>query len=215
MTGGGSGWLGFTYAITPVFRLEIDVGLGAYPTSQDLLTPIRIGTHIEWPREGLIPYLWIALGVVKIIHEFGRWCHVGFAPNGHAARNELLDDMRSHIAEARVHDLEETDASILNILDRLGEPATVVAEAPDRLGIHPSPPYRPGFLEVAAVILVPFLWPVGVILLWMSPAWHWRDKLIGTVIPPGGYIGLSYILLAIRDYTPSGARPTAGPGNPD
>jgi len=27
-----------------------------------------------------------------------------------------------------VHDLEETDASILNILDR------------DRLGIHPSPP---------------------------------------------------------------------------
>src|SRR5438045_4114927 len=61
MTGGGSGWLGFTYAITPVFRLEIDVGLGAYPTSQDLLTPIRIGTHIEWPREGLIPYLWIAL----------------------------------------------------------------------------------------------------------------------------------------------------------
>ena len=113
-----------------------------------------------------------------------------------AARNELLDDMRSHIAEARVHDLEETDASLLNILDRLGEPATVVAEAPDRLGIHPSPPYRPGFLEVAAVILVPFLWPVGVILLWMSPAWHWRDKLIGTLIPPGGYIGLSYILLA-------------------
>src|SRR5437867_9174680 len=28
--------------------------------------------------------------VDQIIHEFGRWCHVGFAPNGHAARNELL-----------------------------------------------------------------------------------------------------------------------------
>ena len=26
----------------------------------------------------------------QIIHEFGRWCHVGFAPEGHAARNELL-----------------------------------------------------------------------------------------------------------------------------
>ena len=24
----------------------------------------------------------------QIIHEFGRWCHVGFAPEGHAARNE-------------------------------------------------------------------------------------------------------------------------------
>ena len=28
--------------------------------------------------------------VDQIIHKFGRWCHVGFAPNGHAARNELL-----------------------------------------------------------------------------------------------------------------------------
>jgi len=26
----------------------------------------------------------------QVIHEFGRWCHVGFAPEGHAARNELL-----------------------------------------------------------------------------------------------------------------------------
>ncbi|PYS15647.1 MAG: peptidase M15 [Acidobacteria bacterium] len=26
----------------------------------------------------------------QIIHEFSRWCHVGFAPEGHAARNELL-----------------------------------------------------------------------------------------------------------------------------
>jgi len=26
----------------------------------------------------------------QIIHEFGRWCHVGLAPEGHAARNELL-----------------------------------------------------------------------------------------------------------------------------
>ena len=26
----------------------------------------------------------------QIIHEFSLWCHVGFAPEGHAARNELL-----------------------------------------------------------------------------------------------------------------------------
>jgi hypothetical protein len=113
-----------------------------------------------------------------------------------SARQELMDDMRSHIAEARAREPEETDAAVMNILDRLGEPATVVADARERLGIRPLQPYRPGLLEVAAVILVPFLWPIGVILLWMSPAWHWRDKLIGTLVPPGGYIGLSYILLA-------------------
>jgi hypothetical protein len=112
------------------------------------------------------------------------------------ARQELIDDMRAHIVEARSREAEETDATILNILDRLGEPAAVVADARERLGIRLTQPYRPGVLEIAAVILVPFLWPVGVILLWISPAWNWRDKLIGTLVPPGGYIGLSYILLA-------------------
>jgi hypothetical protein len=113
-----------------------------------------------------------------------------------SARQELIDDMRSHIAEARAREPEETDAAVMNILDRLGEPATVVADARERLGIRLAQPFRPGLLEIAAVILVPFLWPIGVILLWISPAWNWRDKLIGTLVPPGGYIGLSYILLA-------------------
>jgi hypothetical protein len=113
-----------------------------------------------------------------------------------SARQELISDVRTHIDEARARDTEETDATVLNILDRLGEPAVVVAEMRERLGLRIERPYRPGLLEVAAVILLPFVWPVGVILIWMSPAWHWRDKLIGTLIPPGGYMGLSFILLA-------------------
>ena len=107
-----------------------------------------------------------------------------------SARQELVDDMRSHIAEARARELEETDAAVMNILDRLGEPATVVADARERLGIRPPQPYRPGFLEIATVVLVPFFWPIGVILLWISPAWKVRDKIIGTLLPPGGYLGV-------------------------
>jgi hypothetical protein len=110
-----------------------------------------------------------------------------------SARNDLLDDMRAHIAEARSREPKETDATTLNILDRLGEPAEVVAEARERLGLRAPVPYKPGFLEVAAVILVPFFWPVGVILLWISPAWKVRDKLIGTLLPPGGYIGIGLV----------------------
>jgi hypothetical protein len=109
-------------------------------------------------------------------------------------RTELIDDMRSHISEARARESgEETDATILNILDRLGEPAVVVAETRDRLGLQAVQPYRPGILEIGALILVPFLWPIGVILLWLSPAWNWRDKLIGTLLPPGGYIGIGVV----------------------
>ena len=50
------------------------------------------------------------------------------------ARQELVDDVRAHITEARARESEETDAAILNILDRLGEPAAVVADARERLG---------------------------------------------------------------------------------
>ena len=112
-----------------------------------------------------------------------------------SARRELIDDMREHIAEARARQPEETDATILNILDRLGEPTVVVAEARPPLGARAPEPYRPGLLEIAAVILVPFFWPIGVILLWMSPAWNVRDKIIGSLVPPGGYMGLSFLFL--------------------
>jgi len=116
------------------------------------------------------------------------------------ARNELLDDMRSHIAEARSREQEETDAMILNILDRLGEPAVVVTEARERLGILPSALYRPGLLEIAAVFLVVLIWPIGVVLLWISPAWNGRDKLIGSLAPLGGYIGL-YAAAVVATHT--------------
>jgi hypothetical protein len=119
------------------------------------------------------------------------------------ARNELLDDIRSHVAEARSREPEETNASIHNILDRLGEPDAVVAEArqrPDIAGAGPTvslpSPYRPGILEIAALILLPFFWFIGVILLWVSPAWNLRDKIIGSLLPPGGYIGIAILRAA-------------------
>src|SRR5207249_583831 len=43
------------------------------------------------------------------------------------ARDELTEDVRAHIAEARTREAEETDATILNILDRLGDPEELVA----------------------------------------------------------------------------------------
>jgi uncharacterized membrane protein len=119
-----------------------------------------------------------------------------------SVRDELIEDMRVHISEARSREQQETDATILNILDRLGEPDTVVAEAgrrPEAFGsTQPRPePYQPGILEIASIVLLPFLWPVGVILLWISPAWNLRDKLIGTLLPPGGYLSIFYFGLIV------------------
>jgi uncharacterized membrane protein len=109
-----------------------------------------------------------------------------------AARDELLADIGSHIAEARARAPEETDAGILNILDRLGEPSVVVGEARDRLGLRReiTPSTRPGILEVGALVLLIFLYPAGLILLWLSPMWKTADKVIGSVFTLGGILGL-------------------------
>lgn len=116
-------------------------------------------------------------------------------------QQELVEDVRRHIAEARAGLAAETDADILNILDRIGEPGVIAAEARE-----PGAPVRKstgiGILEIGALVLTPFLWPIGVILLWTSSAWNTRDKIIGTLVPPGGYMGL--VLLPAVALIPAG-----------
>jgi uncharacterized membrane protein len=44
-------------------------------------------------------------------------------------RDELIEDLRVHIAAARAELHEQTEAAIRTILDRLGEPAAIAEEA--------------------------------------------------------------------------------------
>ena len=111
-----------------------------------------------------------------------------------ARRAELVDDVRSHIAEARRALGEETDADLLNILDKLGDPADIAADARDRLGTQPAPPPVPlGMLEIAAIVALVLVWPAGIALVWLSSAWSRRDKLIATVVVPGGVLVLAIL----------------------
>jgi hypothetical protein len=49
-------------------------------------------------------------------------------------------------------------------------------------------------LEVLGLILLVAAWPVGAILLWVSKIWTTREKVLGTLIPPGGYPGVLLIM---------------------
>jgi hypothetical protein len=110
-------------------------------------------------------------------------------------RRELVDEIREHIAEASPAD----EAELRTVLDRLGDPADIAAEA--RAAGSAPPEKRMGFHEVAAVILLviggllfPLIgWIIGVALLWGSSAWSRRDKLIGTFLFPGGFAGPFFI----------------------
>ena len=55
---------------------------------------------------------------------------------------------------------------------------------------------RRGGREWTTVALLPLVWVVGVVLLWRSRAWTLRDKLIGTLVVPGG---LAYVIYVAVD----------------
>jgi hypothetical protein len=103
-------------------------------------------------------------------------------------RRELVEEISAHLAEAI--DPGMSDAETLTVLDRLGDPADIVdAQLPD----EPYRSDRRGVHEWAAIFFLLFGgflffvgWIFGLVLLWSSRAWNVRDKLIGTLIVPGG-----------------------------
>jgi hypothetical protein len=56
---------------------------------------------------------------------------------------------------------------------------------------------------VVALVLTPFVWPVGVLMLWLSSAWSRRDKLIGSLLPPGGLAFAWLLATQVRTSCPA------------
>lgn len=122
----------------------------------------------------------------ELVDSYLERLDVALAGVPRARRAEILEEIANHIADERAHLAGESEADVLNILERLGEPAEVAAAAGGEAAL-PDQPRRIGAVEILALVLTPIIWPIGVILLWLSPAWSVRDKLIGTLLPPGGF----------------------------
>jgi hypothetical protein len=126
-------------------------------------------------------------------------------------RQELLDEVTEHIVQARAALEPETEAAVRTVLERLGDPADIAAEARERFGVTrgPAKPTTP-WLEVIALVLlvIPFLgWIVGVVLVWLSRLWTTREKLIGTLG------GMSWVVagLGTLSISAQGPRPVGSP----
>src|SRR5437879_10401552 len=96
------------------------------------------------------------------------------------SRNEIIDEIRRHIAEERGGLADESDATLRNLLERLGDPADIAAEARggEKARTSLATTRRFGTFEVLALILLVAAWPVGAILLWVSKTWTTREKLL-------------------------------------
>jgi hypothetical protein len=103
-------------------------------------------------------------------------------------REELVDDIRRHVDES-LAGTDGGEAAVRTALDELGDPAAIAAEVPGQ----PSASAEFGSREVWTLLLLAFGgwllligWLVGVVRLWDTGGWTSREKLLGTLLPPGG-----------------------------
>jgi hypothetical protein len=117
-------------------------------------------------------------------------------------RGELFEDISVHVAEARtVRDTTGAapSLSVADLLERLGRPDDIAREAaedaePDAAAAVPSQPaLRRRIVDTGTVVLplvggflIGLGWIAGNVMLWVSPQWRANDKLLATLVWPGG-----------------------------
>jgi uncharacterized membrane protein len=118
-------------------------------------------------------------------------------------REEILAEIEEHIAELLAENPAETDADVRNVLERVGHPEDIAAEARDRFEIIPVTRFRrptASWTDIAAVTLLVLgslmivllyypegmivAWGAATVLLWLSDVWRARDKILVTLVLP-------------------------------
>jgi hypothetical protein len=119
-----------------------------------------------------------------------------------APRKEIVADIEQHI-DQQLAELGPApgDSQVRDLLSRVGDPDELAAEARDRFDVPAPQPRWSDYLALVLLpiggLLVPLLgWLAGVALLWSSKVWSDRDKLLGTLIVPGGLLLPAYLMVA-------------------
>ena len=101
-------------------------------------------------------------------------------------RTELVAEIRAHVDEALREANAADEATVRNVLERLGPPEEIAREAAGP-GAGSRPPR--GKLEIAALVVLalsgvlPLVgWAVGVVLVLAAGAWSARDKAVGLAL---------------------------------
>src|SRR5213078_2937027 len=89
----------------------------------------------------------------RLVSDYLERLESGLAGIPRAGRREVLDEIEAHIQESLAELDSEDEVGVRNVLDRLGEPAEIAADARERFGVkRPKTTWR----EIGALILLPF-----------------------------------------------------------
>jgi hypothetical protein len=109
---------------------------------------------------------------------------------------EILAQVRGHIERGRAGLDPDDVASVGTLLSRVGDPAAIAAEAGALpLGSRRWDGWAP-WLIIFGPVASGLGWIAGVLILWTSPTWSRRDKLIATFVPPVGLVALFFGLVS-------------------
>jgi hypothetical protein len=109
---------------------------------------------------------------------------------------EILAQVRGHIERGRAGLDPDDVASVGTLLSRVGDPAAIAAEAGALpLGSRRWDGWAP-WLIIFGPVASGLGWIAGVLILWTSPTWSRREKLIATFVPPAGLVALFFGLVA-------------------
>ncbi|MEQ4209506.1 hypothetical protein [Actinopolymorpha sp. B9G3] len=120
-------------------------------------------------------------------------------------REELLSQIREHLDEVKTTLAPNDDRRAREAVERLGDPEHIVLEAMDSgapadgarpvaadEGPPPANTRTPVFEMIAVILLLGggFLlgvgWIAGAVMTWVSTRWSVLDKLLGSLVWPGG-----------------------------
>ena len=93
----------------------------------------------------------------KLVERYLKHLEVELDDLPRDRRREIVDEIAGHIAEARAGLEHETEADVRNILEHLGDPVEIAADARERFEVQPptpAQPYKPGWMEVGALVML-------------------------------------------------------------
>jgi len=142
----------------------------------------------------------------SMVNDYLRRLDLALSAVAGPRRQRLVEEIAQHVAERRREISEESPTALLQLLDRIGRPEDIAAAALEQDDeqsprLSSSETEKSGLHEALAIALLLFGgylliigWLIGVVLLWSSPAWRTRDKVLGTLIFPGGLLWPFYLL---------------------
>ena len=151
-------------------------------------------------------------------------------------REELVAEVREHIDAALAEAGSADQATVLNILERLGSPEEIVAAEAGPVAMPGGAPGSSaaagagrgwGVVEVTAVVLLCLAWPamflpfgpilwlglgaVGLALVWASRIWTGRRKLVSTTCVIALYLLLFLVTTPVTVQCTTGNPPQPCP----